>query len=151
MRIEEQFEESEVSDMERITVSDILKHGPCKNWTEEMIRAKIGNGKTLLQILQMRSVPVQDRIWCVERFLTDEENRAFAIWCARQCKTNISEIKTYIDVIERFYNGDATQEELSAADRAAYREAYSAAYWAADRAKMRKKQVQKLREILKAR
>ena len=53
----------------------------------------------------------------------------------------------YIDVIEKFYNGLATQEELNAADWeanwAAYRAANKVAYWAA-----RDNQISQLKKII---
>jgi hypothetical protein len=141
-----------------ITEADILLHNPCPGWTEERIKDKIGTGKTLLQIARMWSVSEIYRIWCVTRFLTDKQNRIFAIWCARQCQTDIHEITEYIDVIEKYYDDNATQEELNIARRiventidwriesaqdweasnaagwASYRGAEKAAYIAANRA-----------------
>ena len=151
--------------MKLITTKDVLKHNPCNEWTEERLKKKLGKGKTLLQILNMKSVSYADRIWCVTRFLPDKTNRKFAIWCARQCKTDVQEITDYIDTTEKYYNGQATEDELSAAysaadwaaDRATYSAAgwaaYRAAYWAecraAHSAAERKKQIAKLKELLK--
>ena len=119
----------------KITVKDIMSKTPCNEWTEERLRKHIGEGKTLLQICRMGSVDIAERIWCVTRFLDDKTNRAFAIWCARQCKADKKEITEYIDVIERYYDGKSTDEEVKAADWVAYwavgSEADSAAYWAA--------------------
>jgi len=151
--------------MKKITVKDILEKVPCSEWTEERLKKKIGAGKTLLEILNLRKTYARDKIWCVTRFLDDKTNRAFAIWCARRCKTKVKEVTEYIDVIERYYNGKATKEELQKADWAAYSAAYEAAYWAAyesaywaaDRAANeaaywvaeRKKQVAYLRKVVK--
>ena len=156
-----------------ITVNDVLSKKPCKEWTEERLTKKLGKGKTLLQILNLRGVEVDDKIWCVTNFLDDKTNRAFAIWCARQCKTDVKEITDYIDTVERYYNGEATKRELDNADWAAYSEAYRAAYraayrtayrteasaaysatysaadWAADWATMRKKQLKKLKDMVR--
>ena len=142
--------------MKLITAKDVLEHKPCKEWTKELLNKKLGKGKTLLQILDMRSVSVGDRIWCVVGFLPDKTNRAFAIWCARQCKTNTKEITNYIDTIEKYYNGKATRKELNAANGVAngvanwvaYRAADRAAYWVANRAAERQKQIKKLKEFL---
>ena len=110
------------------------------------VKGYIGEGKTLVEILNIKEINPQDRLWCVTKFFDDKTNRAFAIWCARLCKTDCKEVTDYIDVIERYYDGKATKEELEAADRAAYwaadraayraadRADYWAAYWAADRA-----------------
>ncbi|MBU1941441.1 MAG: hypothetical protein KKC68_06660 [Candidatus Thermoplasmatota archaeon] len=128
--------------MKKITVKDILSKVPCPEWTEARLRKKIGKGKTLPEILDLSGVEDKDKIWCVIRFLDDKTNRAFAIWCARRCEFKVKEVTEYIDVIERYYNGKATKEELKkadssshwAADRAAYNAANEASYWAADRA-----------------
>ena len=122
--------------MKKITVKMIMDKKPCEDWTEERIRGYIGKGKTIKEILNLKDVYADSRIWCVTRFLSDKTNRKFAIWCAEQCKTDVQEIKDYIKVIKRYYAGKATDEELMAAERAAYgaaeRAAYWAAYWAAD-------------------
>ena len=163
--------------MKKITAEMIMDKEPCEDWTEERVRKYIGKGKTLKEILEIKEVSEEDRIWCVTRFLPDKTNRAFAIWCAQQCRTDVQEIKDYIKVIKRYYAGKATDEELMAAERAAYRAAeraaYRAAYWAADgaaywaadgaaywaackaaeraaeRAIMRKNQIEKLLSMIK--
>jgi len=122
--------------MKKITVKDILEKVPCPEWTEARLQAKIGKGKTLLEILDLSGVEDKDKIWCVIRFLDDKTNRAFAIWCARRCESKVKEVTEYIDVIERYYNGEATEEELKKADSssnwAADEAANEAAYWVAD-------------------
>jgi len=118
----------------KITTKMIMEKNPCSDWTEERVKKVIGRGKTLLKLADL-NIDIPDRIWVITRFLTDDKNRKFAIWCARSCKSKIPEINAYIDVIEKYYKGLATQEELDlayrAADRAADWAAYSAAYWAA--------------------
>ena len=154
--------------MKKITVEMITDKIPCKEYTEGKVRKILGKGKTFLQFLDL-DIPEKDRIWGITRFLTDKQNRKFAIWCARQRKTDRVKIKKYIDVTEKFYAGLATQEELAgaysavdyAADSAAYYAAYSAAYsaayyaayyaayFAAYSADERKKQIKKLKEIVR--
>ena len=127
--------------MKKITVEMIMDKKPCVDWTEERVRGYIGKGKTIKEILNLKDVYADSRIWCVTRFLSDKTNRKFAIWCAEQCKTDFQEIKDYIKVIKRYYAGKATDEELMAADGAAYRAAERAAdgavYWTAERAAYR--------------
>ena len=134
--------------MKKITAKEIWKYKPCQPWTIEKIAKFLGKGKTLLEVLGMTKVEPEDRIWCVTRFLPDKTNRAFAIWCAKSCKTSVKEIKDYIAIMERYWNGKATEEELRAADEAAYEAAYwaadGAAYWAAER----QKQIEKLEEMI---
>lgn len=114
----------------------IMEKKPCDDWTEERVRKYIGKGKTLKEILQIKGVDADDKIWCVVQFLPDKTNRAFAIWCMEQCKTDVQEIKDYIKVIKRYYSGKAIYKELGAANWAANWAAYSAA--------MRNKQIKKL-------
>lgn len=133
----------------KITVKMIMDKEPCKEYPESRVSELVGKGKTLTELLDL-DIPEKDRIWVVAKFLDDKTNRAFAIWCARQCKTKCKEITEYINVIERFYDGKATEDEVrtahraaySAADRAAYRAAYSAAA-------ERKKQILKLKKMVK--
>ena len=109
-----------------------MKESPCEEWTTERVNKFMGEGKTLSEILDMKKIPAPDRIWAVTRFLSDKVNRQFAVWCARQCKTDRKEIINYIDVIEKFYDGKATKEELRATNRAAKRQ----------------KQINKLKELV---
>ena len=113
----------------KITVEMILAKNPC-NYDEKKLRKLLGKGKSPLAAMNIKDVPDLDKIWAATNFLPDKINREFAIWCARQCKTDIKEITNYIDVIERYYAGNATEKELRAANWAANR----AADWAANRA-----------------
>jgi len=98
--------------------------------------------------------------------LTETNQRRFAIWCARRCKTEIPEIADYLDAIEGHYiTGNVDRDQLRAANSAAYWAAYSAAHWAAyraagraaywaayraaDRDKERKAQRRKIRDMIK--
>ena len=124
----------------KITTDMIMAKNPCPEWPRERVSAYLGKGKTITAMLKDgligTDISCTDAIWGATKFLSDGINRKFAIWCARQCKSKLPEIKSYIDVIEKYYNGKATKEELEAAD--------SAAYWAADSNKMRRKQIKKL-------
>lgn len=131
--------------MKLITAEMIMAKNPCHNYSESRIKKLIGNGKTLLEILRSK-IPVKDRIWVITRFLPDNENRKFAIWCARQAnKNNISKIAAYIDAIEAYYvTGTGTKKQMIAADCATN----CKAYWAADCAAERKTQIKYLRGIV---
>ena len=102
-----------------LTTDMIMEKDPCVEWTRERVERVIGEGKTLLEILSMKDIVIKDRIWCATRFMSDTKNRKFAVWCARQCKTKIKEIIEYINTIEKFYEGKATQEEVGVAKRVA--------------------------------
>ena len=137
----------------KITVDMMMAKAPCPEWPRELVAAYLGNGKTITDMLRdsltNNNISMQDAIWGATRFLPNKINREFAFWCARQCKTPIPEIKNYIDIIEKYYNGKATEEELRAADRAADWAAYRAADRAAYREKMRIMQVKKLITLAK--
>jgi len=122
--------------MKKITAKMVLAKKPCPGH-EEQIKKYFKRGRTIpecLKLLDVDEIPTDDKIWAATGFMPDAMNRKFAIWCARQCKTECKEVGEYIDVIERYYNGKATQDELNTANRAAYWAAYRAANRAADSA-----------------
>ena len=154
----------------KITAEMVLDKNPCSGH-EEQIRKYFKKGRTIpqcLKLLDVAEISADDKIWVATRFMPDEMNRKFAIWCARSCKTECKEIREHINVIERFYNGKATEDELDAADsaaygaadsaaygaafsatyRATYRAAYRAANWAAYWAAAQKEQLTKLKELI---
>jgi hypothetical protein len=73
-------------------------------------------------------------IWIATKqgVLTDKELRLFAVWCARQVQHLMIDRRSInaLDVAERYVNGSATDEELTAAITVA-----DAAWAAADEAK----------------
>jgi hypothetical protein len=75
----------------------------------------------------------QDIIWliCRNDFMSDRDLRLFAVWCARStyqfCETIDQRSIDAVDCSERFANGNATTDELSAARSAAKSAARSAA------------------------
>jgi hypothetical protein len=133
----------------RITTEMIMAKKPCADYTTERVHELIGDGKSLLEILA-GDIPVEDRIWVIAQFLSDLENRKFAIWCARRVnRNNIPEITAYIDAIEAYYiTGSGTEDQMRAAYWAADRAADSAADWAADGAAERNAQIEYLRDAI---
>ena len=111
----------------KITVVDIMKKKPCPEYTEKIIKTLIGEGKPLLELASL-DIPSKDRVWIITQFLDDKTNRKFAIWCARQYEPAYKEVIDYINIIERYYDGKATEQELNAASDLAYKSAYSTAY-----------------------
>ena len=77
---------------------------------------------------------------CRNEFLSDRELRLFAVWCAREVfKLQTSIDQRSIDAVncaERYANGEATDDELSAARSAVESAAWSAARSAAGLAAM---------------
>ena len=72
---------------------------------------------------------------CRNEFLSDRELRLFAVWCAREAfklQTSIDQRSIEaVNCAERYANGEATDDELSAARSAAVLAAWSAA-WSAE-------------------
>ncbi len=67
-----------------------------------------------------------DVVWllCRKEFMTDRDMRLFAVWCAREALKLLENPDQRsidaCDVAERFANGEATSDELSAARDAAW-------------------------------
>jgi len=117
-----------------ISVADVRKHRPCYD-PIEIPGITENTEMTLLECMkyQAKKLTDTDKVWLATRFFTDTQNRTFAIWCARSCKTGIKEIKDFIDAIENYYiKKTITKEQLDAAYLAAARAADWAAYSAAD-------------------
>lgn len=128
----------------KISVADIRRKCPYYDLTE----IKGITNKTSMTLLEWMDVKGYkngnaDKVWLFSRFADKFMARRFAIWCARRFKTDVKEIREYINVIEGFYiKGTHKKEQLEAAERAAERTAnqasertvYRAAYWAAERA-----------------
>jgi len=116
--------------MKKITYNKIKGFAPCYDPIKFIPENWEG---TALDILNITECPVEDRLWVVLRnyFLSDKELRLFAVWCARQALAipgNENEVcSNCCDVAERYANGNATDEDRSAARSAACSAARSAA------------------------
>jgi hypothetical protein len=133
------------------TITDIRALGPCYdpvtglNNRGERVNAGFlpedWTG-TALNILAVTAIPAEDRLWVVLRagWIDDRRLRLFAVWCARQALALIANPDprsvAACDVAERYANGQATDDELSAAWAAAWAAAWDAA-WDAARAAAR--------------
>ena len=151
----------------KTTLNKIRGHAPCTGGWEKLLKHL---GKTrpddeplsLLTILDSNGI--DDTIWCfraVEGY--DKEKRLFAVWCARQVQHLMEDQRSIdaLDVAERYANGLATDDELSAARAAAgaaagafagavaWAAAWATAWAAAAGAAARDRQETKLREILR--
>jgi hypothetical protein len=118
-------------------MSDLRAWGPCYDPVRHLTEDFRG---TAIDILKNEKIPVQDRFWVVLRSEVASEKvmRLFAVWSYRQTlafvKNSDPRSLKAADVAEAYANGNATQEELSAAWSAAYSAAYSAAESAAESA-----------------
>lgn len=123
---------------------DIQSWNPCYDSSKFISKSWRG---TAIDILNLDNVPFQDRLWCVLRteLVSDRVMRLFAVWSYRQTLKFLPNQDdrsiNAANVAERYANGEATQEELSAAEsaassaaNAASSAAYSAAWSAANSA-----------------
>ena len=116
------------------TLNKIREHSPCTNGWAKLLKTlnKTKADDEEVSIIQvLNSNGLDDALWTL-RAVTgrDKEIRLFAVWCARQVEhlNTDPRVKQCNDVSERFTNGEATQEELAAAEAAA---GAAAAAWAA--------------------
>lgn len=131
------------------TLNDIDYYEPCAEGWQQLLK---GLGKTraddeplaLSTVLDINGL--DDTLWCL-RCVPGEASRwrLYAVWCARQVQHLLLDIRSLaaIDVAERYAQGMATDEELSAsctgawaavvADASVGGGAPAAAAWAADR------------------
>src|ERR1035437_5308532 len=126
--------------MKTFNNEDLRKFKPCYDPTKYL---KDNDNHTILTILDHNEIPFQDKLWVIFRndFVSDKLMRLFAVWSYRQTLAFISNPdKRSIEcanIAEKFANGLATQEELSAAESAAWsaRSAARSAAWSAESAR----------------
>jgi len=115
------------------TLMAIRKHSPCEDRWQTLLKHL---GKTaadddpLPLTAVLDSNGLDDTLWCL-RAVTEYDRgiRLFAVWCARQIQHLMTDQRSIaaLDVAERFANGQATEDELSAAGSAAGAAALDAA------------------------
>jgi hypothetical protein len=115
-------------EMATFTITDIRSWKPCYDPCRHLPEDWSG---TVIDLLNIESIPVEDRLWIVLRqeLIDAKTLRLFAVWCARQVQhliTNESNINA-IQVAERFALGNATASEMAAARDAAENAAWAAA------------------------
>jgi hypothetical protein len=127
------------SKMITTTLNKIRAHNPCEDGWEKLLK---GFGKTkaddeplpFVQILEINGL--DDALWCLRAEPQyAKEYRLLAVAYARHVQhlNPDPRVKNAIDVAERYANGEATDEELTAA-KAAARAAWDDAGYAAARA-----------------
>ena len=133
------------------TLLAIRAHSPCPCGWQKLL-AHLGKRKAdeeplpLLTVLESNGL--YDTLWCF-RALGSEHNRwmrGYAVWCARQVQHLMTDPRSLaaLDVAERYANGDAADDERSAAAASAA----SAAAWSAESA-ARSAQANRLLEVLR--
>ena len=129
-----------------ITLAQIKEHSPCIEGWHKVLKANGGTKADLNKPFPVSSIlssnNLDDTLW-VLRCLPEYESlwRKFAWWCANQVVDNAADerVNQCLEVVNRYSEGLATNEELSAARSAAESAAWSAA---------RSAQEAKLRSIL---
>ena len=117
--------------MRRVTVDDIMAKKPCNEYPREQVEALWGSREslTLTEVLDL-DIPAKDRVWAVTRFLSKEEKRYFARWCALQ----VIHLWNCPDVVKQYLEtGDEGLRDAAwyAAWNAAWNAASDAAWYAA--------------------
>ena len=122
------------------TLNKIREHEPCINGWKKLL-AHLGkteaDDEPLPFAIILESNGLDDALWCCRAAPEyDKEWRLFAVCCARQVQHLMKDSRSLnaLDVVERFANGLATEDELKAAGDAAGDAAWDASWdasWAA--------------------
>lgn len=132
-------------ELPRVTLDEFLSFNPCWRNSEKGCRRlryyarKLGGSADALEILALRRIPAEDRLWAVLRaeFTPDRILHEIACRCAEDALSRIDNPDPRsihaIAVKRRWIAGEATDAELAAAEAAAWAAARAAA-WAAARA-----------------
>ena len=119
-------------ELPRVTFSEFLEFDPCWPDDEQGLRRleycarKLGGSADALEILALRRIPAEDRLWAVlrEEFIPAPILHACACRCAEDALSRIDNPDPRsihaIAVKHRWIAGEATDEELAAARTAAW-------------------------------
>jgi len=122
------------------TLNKIKKHNPCEDGWKTLLRyleKTKSDDEPLAFLTILESNGFDDSLWCIKSAPEyQKEWRLFSVWCARRVQHLMTDERSIaaLDVAEKFANGYATREELSAAwdaAGAAANAAANAAVWAA--------------------
>jgi len=118
--------------MREVTVDDVMAKKPCNEYPREQVEALWGSREslTLTEVLDL-DIPAKDRVWAVTRFLSKEEKRYFARWCALQVihLWNCPDVvKQYLETGDEGLRDAAHAAALNATHAAALNAARSAAW-----------------------
>lgn len=108
------------------TLNRIRAHSPCREGWTKLLR-HLGKTEADDEPLPFSTIVasngLDDALWCCRAEPQhDREWRLFAVWCARQVQHLMTDPRSLdaLDVAERYANGAATQNELTAAQDAAW-------------------------------
>jgi hypothetical protein len=103
--------------MTRFTVEDISSWWP-DDYNPAIHLPEKWSGFAI-DILRHENIPPEDKLWivCRKGIIDDKTLRLFAVWCARSIEHLLADDRSRnaINVAERFANGTASQEEITAA------------------------------------
>ena len=103
------------------TLNRIKAHNPCSNGWKKLLKnlgKTVADDEPLPFSVILDSNGLEDALWCCRTALEyDRVWRLYTIWCARQIQRLMTDQRSLnaLDVAERHANGQATDEELSAA------------------------------------
>ena len=134
-------------ELPRVTLDEFLSFNPC--WLDDergrrrlrYYAHKLGGSADALEILALRRIPAEDRLWAVlrEEFIPAPILHEFVCRCAEDALSRIDNPDPRsihaIAVKRRWIAGEATDAELAAADAAAWAAARAAAEAAAETAR----------------
>jgi hypothetical protein len=120
----------------KFSMKDVRRFGPCYDPIKYI--PETWNG-TVVDVLKMKNVPPQDKLWvvCREELLDEGLLRRFAVAQAKTCRKHVQNKKEFDRILKvciNFVEGKATKDDLNAAYSAAASAAYSAAWSAAESA-----------------
>lgn len=115
------------------TLNRIRAHHPCREGWTTLLR-HLGKTEADDEPLPFADIVasngLDDALWCCRAEPGhDREWRLFAVWCARRVQHLLTDPRSIaaLDVAERYANGAATQDDLTAARAAAWAAAEAAA------------------------
>lgn len=123
------------------TLNRIRAHHPCREGWTTLLR-HLGKTEADDEPLPFADIVasngLDDALWCCRAEPGhDREWRLYAVWCARRVQHLLTDPRSIaaLDVAERYANGAATQDELTAARAAAWAAAWAAqSQWLHDNA-----------------
>ena len=103
--------------LKTLTWDDFKQYNPCYDPDE-----RYGDWQgTIIDLLNRDDIPAQDRIWAACHILDDKTLRLFAVYCARDVQHLMNDERSLnaLNVAEKYAIGQATDNELAAAEAAA--------------------------------
>jgi len=119
----------------KVTIESIDKFNPCKSGRDNLIK-HYGDkfNMTMEEFLSIENVSYDDKVWYATKVINIKTLQQWSVECAEFVLDNFesvypnnTRVRDCLEVIKRFLVGEATREELSAAESAVYSAAYSAA------------------------